>query len=160
LRPRTDAQIRDDVAAALRDAAGVDALAIEVSARDGAIELKGEMASHSERLQAMTVAKSVAAPARVRSKLTVKASGRDFRLTDGDVAVEVTRALVQSDVPPGAITFDVHNRVVTLHGEAADSQERARIRHIVQAARGVDFIENQIVIRDSASADHREQGLP
>jgi len=153
MQPRTDDQIRDDVAAALRDAASVDALAIEVTVHEGMVELRGELPSHSERLSATTVARDAAAPARFRSALTVAPGARNFQLSDGDVAVEVARALVHSEVPPGAISFDVSHRVVTLRGTVPDAEARTRVRHIVQAARGVDFIDNQIVVQ-SATASH------
>lgn len=154
MQPRTDDQIRDDVAAALRDAASVDALAIDVTIRDGVVELRGEVPSHSERLAATTVARQAAAPARVHSGLTVAPATRNFRLTDGDVAVEVARTLVHSEVPPGTITFDVNDRVVTLYGSVPDAEARTRVRHIVQAARGVDFIDNRIVVQEASVATH------
>ncbi|MEQ1735774.1 MAG: BON domain-containing protein [Rhodoglobus sp.] len=146
MRPRTDAQTRDRVVGALHADPTVDALAIDVTARDGMIELHGELSTHSERLSAMTVARAAAAPVPVRSALTVAPVGRHFSLTDGDVAVEVARALVQSAVPPGSVSFEVHQRVVTLFGEAPDEEARARVRHIVQSARGVDFIDNRIIV--------------
>lgn len=154
MQPRTDDQIRDDVAAALRDAASVDALAIDVTIHDGVVELRGEVPSHSERLAATTVARQAAVPARVHSALTVAPAARNFHLTDGDVAVEVARALVHSEIPPGTITFDVNDRVVTLHGSVPDAEARTRVRHIVQSARGVDFIDNRIVVQPATAAHH------
>lgn len=145
MRQRSDGEIRHDVGIALGDAA-VDAMAITVTIHQGTVHLRGEVASHSERLAVMALARSTAAPARVRSELTVAPVGLDFSLTDGDVAVEVARALVQSDIPPGSISFDVHDHVVTLNGSAESAELRTRVRHIVQAARGVDFIDNRIVV--------------
>jgi len=154
MQPRTDEQIRDDVVAALRDAASIDALTIDVTVHEGVVELRGEVPSHSERLAATTVARQAAVPARVRSALTVAPVARDFRLTDGDVAVAVARALVHSEVPPGAISFEVNDRVVTLYGSVPDAETRTRVRHIVQAARGVDFIDNRIVVTATTAANH------
>lgn len=154
MQPRTDDQVRDDVVAALRDAPSVDALSIDVSVKDGVIELRGELLSHSERLNATVIAKQAAAPARVRSALTVAPAARNFRLTDGDVAVEVARALVHSEIPPGTISFDVSAHIVTLHGSVPDTETRTRVRHLVQAARGVDFIDNRIVVETAATAHH------
>ena len=144
---RTDRQIRKDVETALRDCAAIDGLAIEVCTVDGVIELQGEVRTHSERLNAMTLARQAAAPAPVRSAMRVAALGSDFELGDREVAAEVAAALAHCDIEPGAVTFEVHNRVVTLHGEVADAAARTRIRHIVQGARGTDFIDNRIVIR-------------
>ncbi len=154
MQPRTDDQVRDDVVAALRDAANVDALAIDVAIKDGVIELLGELPSHAERLGATTIAKQAAAPGRVRSALTVAPAARNFRLTDSDVAVAVARALVHSEVPPDTISFDVNDHVVTLHGSVPDTETRTRVRHIVQAARGVDFIDNRIVVQAATTAQH------
>jgi osmotically-inducible protein OsmY len=152
LQTRTDQQMRDDVVAALQNEPGVDALTIDVTAHDGVVELRGELGSHSERLSATTVARDAAAPATIRSELTVAPKGQDFRLTDGDVAVEVARAIVQSSIPPGAVSFEVNDHVVTLHGVVSDVAERARIRHIVQSARGVDFIDNRLAVSPTATA--------
>jgi osmotically-inducible protein OsmY len=153
MQRRTDAQVRADVEAALLRAP-VDEMAITVTMRDGVVELSGELASHSERLAAMTTARDAAYPARVQSSLTVAPLGRDFHMTDADVAVEVARALVQSEIPPGSVIFEVRNRIVTLRGRVATAEQRALARHLVQAARGVHFIDNRITVDASASVAH------
>jgi osmotically-inducible protein OsmY len=145
MRRKTDTQLLTDVRAAL-GAAPVDEMAIDVEIVDHAVHLRGAVSTHSERLAALTAAKSAASSAPVISLLRVEPSAGDHLLTDGDVAVEVARALVQSDVPPGSVWFDVKNRIVTLEGHTATGAERARIRHIVQRARGVHFIDNRIVV--------------
>jgi len=150
---RTDDQVRADVEAALFRAP-VDEMAITVVVRDGAVELAGELASYSERLAATTAARDAAAPVPVRSSLTVAPQGRDFHMTDADVAIEVARALVQSEIPPGSVIFEVKNRIVTLRGRLATEEQRALARHLVQAARGVHFIDNRITIDASASVAH------
>ena len=148
---RTDDQVCADVAAALKSAA-VDELAITISMRRGVVELGGELSSHSERLAAATAAKHAAAPAPVRSALTVAPAGRDFRLTDADIAVEVARAIDEADVVPGSVRFDIANRIVTLRGTVATADERARVRHLVQCARGVDFIDNRMEVVPSETS--------
>ena len=153
MQHRTDDRIRQDVVAALQAAADIDALAIEVTVDDGVVELRGELPSHSERLSATTLAGRAAAPARVRSALTVAPVPRDFRLTDRDVAVEVARALVHSEIPPGSVSFDVNERVVTLNGSVQDVETRTRIRHLVEAAHGVDFVDNRILISEARPSD-------
>ena len=88
--------------------------------RDGVVELAGELASHSERLAAMTAAQDAASPAPVQSAAHRRAAqGRDFQMTDADIAIEVARALVQSEIPPGSVLFEVKNRIVTLRGRLA-----------------------------------------
>lgn len=145
MQRRTDRRVLADVKAAL-EAAAVDHLAITATIADGMVRLSGELASHSERLAAMTVARDAAAPARVVSALTVAPVGRHYRLTDDDMAVAVARALVEGGIDPGAVRFEVHDRVVVLSGTVATTAERARIRHLVQAADGVHFIDNRIVV--------------
>ncbi len=151
MQRRTDEQVRADVAAALRRAP-VDELAITVTVDGGVVALSGELASHSERLAAMSAARQAAAPSPVHSALNVAPVGRNYALTDADIAVEVGRAIVQSDIPPGAVWFEVQDRIVTLEGTVATAEDRARIRHLVQAARGVDFIDNRIQVGADASA--------
>lgn len=153
MKRRTDQQIKADVVAALRRAP-IDELAITVGMRDGVIELSGELSSHSERLAAMTAAKDSAYPAPVQSSLTVAPLGTDYRLTDADVAIEVARALVQSEIPPGSVIFEVKDHVVTLRGRVPTAELRALARHLVQAARGVDFIDNRITVDVTTSAAH------
>ncbi|MEO8261615.1 MAG: BON domain-containing protein [Pseudolysinimonas sp.] len=151
MQRRTDPELQADVRAAIEDAQ-VDVLAITVSVTEGVVVLSGELHSHSERLAAMATAKSTAAPAPVRSELTVAPVGRDFRMSDADIAIEVARALVQSDVPPGSVWFDVANRIVTLTGTVSERGQRAHIRHVVQSARGVDFIDNRITLAAELAA--------
>jgi osmotically-inducible protein OsmY len=153
MQRRTDDQVKADVEAALFRAP-VDEMAITVAVRDGVVELAGELASYSERLAATTAARDAAAPGPVHSSLTVALQGRDFHMTDADVAIEVARALVQSEIPPGSVIFEVKNRIVTLRGQLATEEQRALARHLVQAARGVHFIDNRITIDASASVAH------
>ena len=152
MQRRTDRRVLADVKAAL-EAAPVDHLAITATIADGVVQLSGELASHSERLEAMTVARDAEAPARVVSALTVAPVGRHYRLTDEDMAVAVARALVEAGVDPSVVRFTVTDRVVTLTGTVATQAERARIRHLVQAADGVHFIDNRIVVA-AAPATH------
>ena len=142
---RPDHQILDDVRAALR-AAPVDELAITADVSDGVVALRGSAGSHSERLAAVTAARRVPGAAKVVTEIDVAPMDDDFRMTDADIAVEVARAIVQSDVPPGDVWFDVQNRVVTLGGTCPDAETRVRVRHLVQQARGVHIVENRIGI--------------
>jgi osmotically-inducible protein OsmY len=153
MQRRTDDQVRADVEAALFRAP-VDEMAITVGVRDGVVELAGELASYSERLAAATAARDAAFPVPVQSSLTVAPQGRDFQLTDADVAIEVARALVQSEIPPGSVIFEVKNRIVTLRGRLATTEQRALARHLVQSARGVHFIDNRITVDAAASVAH------
>lgn len=145
MKRRTDRDVLDDVIAALK-AAPVDELAITPVISNGVVTLKGQLSSYSERLAATTAARHAAGHAPVVSELTVAPVGQDSRMTDADIAVEVARAIVDSDIPPGDVWFDVANRIVTLAGTVATAADRARIRHLVQNARGVHFIDNRIVV--------------
>ncbi|MGN6503354.1 MAG: BON domain-containing protein, partial [Pseudolysinimonas sp.] len=48
----------------------------------------------------------------------------------------------------------VASRVVTLYGTVRNHAERARIRHLVQAADGVHFIDNRIVVATAPATHH------
>lgn len=150
---RTDDQVLADVRAALKNAP-VDELAIDVTMHDGVVVLHGELGSHSERLAAMTAASHAAAPGSVMTTLTVAPLTRGFEMSDADISIEVARAIVQSSIPPGSVWFDVNNRIVTLHGTAESAEQRARIRHLVQSARGVHLLENNISVATPAPAAH------
>jgi osmotically-inducible protein OsmY len=142
---RPDDRLLDDIRAALREAP-VDEVAITADVADGVVTLTGTAGSHSERLAAVTAARRAAGPVPVVTEVAVVPVTDDFRMTDADIAVEVARAIVQSDVPPGDVWFDVENRVVTLAGTCPDAGTRARVRHLVQQARGVHIVENRIGI--------------
>ena len=64
----------------------------------------------------------------------------------------MARALVGAGVDPAAVRFEVTDRVVVLTGTVATASERARIRHLVQAADGVHFIDNRIVVATAPAA--------
>jgi osmotically-inducible protein OsmY len=145
MESRPDHQILEDIRAAL-GAAPVDHLAITPEITDGVVTLRGTTGSHSERLAAVTAARHAAGSLPVVTELAVSPVADDFRMSDADIAVEVARAIAQSDVPPGDVWFEVENRVVTLGGTCADGATRARIRHLVQQARGVHLVDNRITV--------------
>jgi osmotically-inducible protein OsmY len=151
VKRRTDAQVLADVRRQLTGAP-LDELAVEASIQDGVVTLRGELPSYSERLAAITAAREVALPARVVSEITVAPIGQDYRMTDVEIAAEVRRVLRDAKVSPGEVRFEVTHRVVTLSGVVPTGAERARIRHLVKAARGVHFIDNRIKVGAPAQA--------
>jgi osmotically-inducible protein OsmY len=150
---RTENEVRDLVEAALRGA-DVDAEAIEVDV-DLAVErvtLRGTVASHSERLGAISAAIPAAGALGVRDHLTVAPFAVDYRMSDDEVAAGVARALLVAEVPLASVRFDVEHHVVTLSGVAADDEQRAHVRHVVQAAPGVHFVRNGMTVASAVLA--------
>lgn len=147
-----DPRILEDVRAALR-AAPVDEVAITAELADGVVTLRGTAGSHSERLAALTAARRAAGSAKVVAAVEVEPVDDDYRMTDADIAAEVARAIVQSEVPPGDVRFGVENRVVTLEGTCPDAEARARVRHLVQQAPGVHLVDNRITVAPRDAGD-------
>jgi osmotically-inducible protein OsmY len=122
---------------------GVDALAIEVAANGGSIELRGEVPTHAERLAATMLAARVVPKSSVLNLLTVAPSGRMHTRSDHQIAEDVAMALARSGAGTTGLSFRVRHHVVTLDGAAPDDHTRARIRHVIAQVPGVHIVQDR-----------------
>jgi osmotically-inducible protein OsmY len=143
----TDIRIRDAVMRQLDWDPEVDASAIGIAAKDGAVTLTGYIGTYAGKLAAERAAK------RVRG-VRVVANDIDVRLklerTDADIAADVGRVLALRSTIPDNVQAAVHNGHVTLTGKVQWLFEKEEAEKVVAHVRGVHGVLNHIVVAPGA----------
>jgi osmotically-inducible protein OsmY len=133
----------------------VDASAVGVAARDGAVTLTGYIDTYAGKLGAERAAKRVHGVRAVANDLDVRLK---LDRTDADIAADAARALAMNGSIPEAIQAAVHNGYVTLTGSVGKLGSREAAEEAVRHIRGVRNIRNHIwVVPQLATADVRRQ---
>src|SRR5688572_20530107 len=127
----------------------VDASAIGVAAKSGAVTLTGYIDSYSGKLAAERAAKQVHGVRAVANDIEVRLR---LERTDADIAQDAARALELRSIIPESVQAIVHHGHLTLTGKVEwlyqkESAERA-VRHI----RGVRNVLNHITVAFRAVA--------
>lgn len=132
-----DVRVRDGVLRQLEWDPRVEASAIGVSAKDGAVTLTGYIDSYAGKLAAERAAKRVRGVRAVANDIEVRLKlGR----TDADIAADVVRALELRSTIPETVQAAVHDGHVTLTGKVYwlfQSQDADRVVHHVRGIKGV-----------------------
>ena len=151
----TDRLVRDDVAAELGWDSAVDASAIGVAAKDGAVTLTGFIDSYAGKLAAERAAKRVRGVRAVANEIQVRLMlGR----TDEDLAAGLSRALRDRTALPDSVQATVHSGHVTLTGQVGSLLQRAIAEFAASDVKGVKAVINrvEVVPRASSFDVHRE----
>jgi osmotically-inducible protein OsmY len=128
-----DLRIRSDVMQQLDWDPAVDASAIGVTARDGAVTLTGTITTYAGKLAAERAAKRVAGVRAVANDLEVLTMGR----TDADIAADASILLrAHHEVPP-TVQAVVHHGCITLTGTVDWHYQRLQAEKAVRHIRGV-----------------------
>lgn len=139
----TDIRVRDAVLRQLEWDPQVDASAIGVSAKNGAITLTGYIDSYAGKLMAERAAKRVRGVRAVANDVEVRLKlGR----TDADIAADVARVVELRSTIPETVQATVHDAHVTLTGTVNwlfQSQDAERVVHHI---RGVRSVQNYITV--------------
>jgi osmotically-inducible protein OsmY len=146
MRIPSSRRLRQEILTRL-EADQVDRFNVGVRVRRGRVTLTGLVPSHSERLRIRVIANAVAGEGMVDDRLVVRPIGRDWDLADEVIAAGVHDALSAHGLDAG-IGIVVHNHTVDVTGEVPDRRARALVRHIVQDAPGVHFVDNDTRVRD------------
>jgi osmotically-inducible protein OsmY len=138
-----DVRLRDAVMRQLDWDPEVDASAVGVAAKHGAVTLSGFIDTYSGKLAAERSAKRVHGVRAVANDIEVRLR---LERTDPDIAEDAMRALELQSTIPETVQAVVHNGHVTLTGTVEwlyqkESAERA-VRHI----RGVRAVKNRVTV--------------
>jgi osmotically-inducible protein OsmY len=138
-----DLRVRDDVVHQLEWDPAVDASAIGVSARDGAVTRTGPNKTNAGKLAAERAAKRVHGVRAVANDLDVKlAIGR----TDSDIAADAATMLGMHSEVPDTVQAAVHHGHVTLTGSVDWHYQRLQAEKAVRYIRGVRHVIDHIAV--------------
>jgi osmotically-inducible protein OsmY len=146
-----DMRIREDVSKELAWDSSVDATAIGVAARDGAVTLTGFIDSYAEKIAAERAAKRVRGVKAVANDIQVR-SRMDH--TDEDIARDAAWVLDIHSGPLDRVQAAVHQGHVTLTGTVPSFFRRAVAENAAKHIKGVRHVSNRIeVVRTASSED-------
>ena len=138
-----DLRVRDGVMRQLDWDHEVDASAIGVAAKSGAVTLTGYIDSYSGKLAAERAAKRVHGVRAVANDIDVRLI---LERTDADIALDAVRALEFRTMVPDSVQAAVHHGHVTLTGRVSWVFQKWTAEHAVSHIRGVRHVLNHIVV--------------
>ena len=148
---KSDAQLKADVEDELRWEPSVHAEQIGVSAKNGVIELDGEVGSFIEKWVAERAALRVSSVKAVASEIKVELSPAATR-TDEDIARAAVERLDWTFSLPDTIKAQVTNGVVTLEGAVEWQFQKEEAENVIRPLTGVTGVVNEITVAPTASA--------
>lgn len=145
---QADMRIRDAVSKELAWDSQVDASAIGVAAKDGAVTLTGFIDSYPGKLAAERAAKRVRGVRAVANDVQVR-----LRLdrTDEDIARDAARALESHATLPDDVQAVVHQGHVTLTGKVTSLFKRTIAENAISHVEGLKSVTNRIEVAASTS---------
>jgi len=138
-----DIRVRDGVLRQLEWDPEVDASAIGVTAKAGAVTLTGYINSYSGKLAAERAAKRVRGVRGVANDIEVRLK---LERTDADIAADVVKALELHHTIPAGVQATVHLGHVTLTGIVDWMFQKYDAERAVRHIRGVHNVVNRITI--------------
>lgn len=148
---KTDKELRKDVEEELIWEPRVQEEQIGVSAKDGVVELDGEVGSYAEKVAAERAAMRVAGVQAVASEIKVVPTPANSR-SDEDIARAAMHGLNWNYSVPLGIKVQVSDGWVTLQGEVEWQFQRDEAEHTVRVLSGVKGVIDDIVLKAKANA--------
>lgn len=143
---KTDQELKRDVERELEWDPGIDASAIGVAVRDGAVILTGEVSTYLEKWRAVRAAERVHGVRAVADEIVVRLPG-EYERTDADIARAVANALEWDPAVPTTVKATVKDGHVTLRGEVEWEYQREAAQRAVRHLMGVRGVTDLVVVR-------------
>ena len=143
-----EVQLRDSVIRQLDWDPEVDAAAIGVAARGGAVTLTGFVDTYAGKLAAERAAKRTHGVRAVANDIAVRAR---MERTDADMAQDASHALALCSTLPRNVQAVVHSGVITLTGRVPWLYEKDTAARVVRHIRGVRDVRNHIEVAPTGS---------
>lgn len=145
----TERELQRHVEDALGWEPSVDAANIGVSADNGVVTLRGDVATYTEKSIAERVALRVYGVKAVANDLNVRL-GSEYKRTDTDIAQAAAAALEWNTVvPPNRVTIAVSDGWVTLKGTLDWQYQKETAARAVRDLTGVRGVTNSISVQPS-----------
>jgi osmotically-inducible protein OsmY len=141
-------QLRDAVMRQLDWDPEVDASAIGIAAKDGAVTLTGYIDTYAGKLNAERAAKRVHGVRAVANDVEVRLK---LDRTDADIAEDAVRALQLHSAIPDGVQAAVHDGHVTLTGNVEWLFQKHDAERVVRHIRGVRGVLNYITVAPRAA---------
>ena len=141
----TNDDLQLDVTAELSWDPKLDNKAIAVSAADGAVTLRGTVASFREKQEAGKAATRVYGVTEVSNELQVRMPDSSRR-DDADLHGDVLQALMLDSFVPMTVDAKVRDGVVTLTGTAQWQYQRDEAEFLTASVPGVSGLKNDITL--------------
>jgi len=154
----TDDDLRLDVAAELSWDPRLDSKAIAVSVDDGAVTLRGTVASFREKREAGKAVARVYGVTDVSNELTVQMLNGSRR-GDADLRGDVLQALMLDGLVPRTVGARARDGIVTLTGTAQWQYQRDETEFLAASVPGVSGIQNQIALTSAPDGRDIESGI-
>ena len=143
----TDIRLRDAVARQLDWDPEVDASAIGIAAKDGAITLTGYIGTYTGKLAAERAATRFRCVRAVANDIDVRLK---LERTDADIAADLSRVLALRSTIPETVQAAVHNGHVTLTGKVQWLFEKREAEKTARHIRGVRGVVNRVTVAPRA----------
>jgi hyperosmotically inducible protein len=134
------------------DQAGLKDVTVSQDRDKGVVTLGGHVAAEADKVQAESLAKSIAAEQVVANQIAVTPPGVESEAktvnSDLDAGIEknLDAALITNRVNKG-VKFDVKNGVVTLTGEVNSKAQRARAEKVASSVPNVKQVVNELQVK-------------
>ena len=147
---KTNAELRNDIAAELEFDPRVLDSEIGIALKAGVVTLSGTVNSYARRLAAETAALRVHGVRAVANELKVSLPS-SFERTDTDIAHSAVNALKwHIEIPDDRITLTVTNGFITLEGMVEWQFQRRIAEDAVSSLTGVKGVLNRIAVKPKA----------
>lgn len=148
MKPEREELIKQQIIDHLTWDASVNANDINVTVKNGKVELRGTVQNYTARLAAERNAFHVYGVEDVKNYLEIKFPATQSLPTDEEINENITRILSwNSHIDASEIVVKTHTNIVTLEGNVGSYWEKYMIGEIVNAVRGVLEVTNNITVR-------------
>jgi hyperosmotically inducible protein len=154
--PAKSPDVSDGIRKSL-DQAGLKDVSVSQDRDKGVVTLGGHVANDSDKMQAETLAKSLAGSQVVADQIATLPPGLEKEAktvnSDLDEGIEknLDAALIQSNLHK-SVKYEVKNGVVTLTGEVNAQNKRARAEQVATTVPNVQQVVNNLQIKDQKAS--------
>ena len=142
------------------DQSGLKDVSVSQDRDKGVITLGGNVPVDSDKSQAESIAKSIAAGEVVSDQIAVLPAGAESESktvnSDLDKAIDknLDAALIQDKLHKG-VKYDVKNGVVTLTGEVNSESKRAQVQKVASTVPNVQQVVNELEVKGRKASSMR-----
>ena len=154
--PAKSPDVSDSIRKSL-DQAGLKDVSVSQDRDKGVVTLGGNVANDSDKMQAETLAKSLAGAQVVADQIAVLPPGLEKEAkavnSDLDEGIEknLDAALIQNNLHK-SVKYEVKSGVVTLTGEVNSEKKRARAEQVATKVLNVQQVVNNVQIKDQKAS--------